>query len=141
MSVIFLWYQYWLLFSFAYINFILVNDLLFALISYQLYSYHLYLCQLHFYKLHQRQSLINCNYISYLSINHKVNKDIEIKLDTFDFQIYITSYIISRLKDICNFSIFRNISKSRLYILLQILIQLEDICNLISPKDILHLLI
>lgn len=63
------------------------------------------------------------------------------RLDIFGFQIYIASYIMSKLEDICNFLIFRDTFKSRLYILPHILIQLEDICNLISPKDILRLII
>lgn len=58
------------------------------------------------------QSFVCCNYVDYLLVNNKVDKNIQMSIYTSKYQIYITTYFINRFKDIYNFLGYKYTSRS-----------------------------
>lgn len=83
---------------------------------------------------------VSFNYVSYLLVNNKVNKDIRISLDTSKFQVYITPYVIGRLEDICNCLGLKYIFRFQIHIVHHVLGRLRNIYNPLGLKNMLYLM-
>lgn len=83
---------------------------------------------------------VSFNYVSYLLVNNKVNKNIRISLDIFEFQVYITPYVLDGLEDICNCLGLRYIFGFQIHIVHHVLSRLRNICNSLGLKNILYLM-